>query len=68
MLVYFWYIVKVEKIIKKHTMKQIKNKKINLRMFKEIDDFFNGIFECNIHGPKLTTSSFSNKFIKKQKK
>ena len=49
-------------------MKQIKNKKINLRMFKEIDDFFNGIFECNIHGPKLTTSSFSNKFIKKQKK
>ena len=67
-LVYFWYIVKVEKIIKKHTMKQIKNKKINLRMLKEIDDFFNGVFEYKIKKPKLTTSSFSNKFINKQKK
>ena len=45
-------------------MKETKNKKINLRMLKEIDDFFNGVFEYKIKKPKLTTSSFSNKFIK----
>ena len=55
-------------IFTKFSQYKIKNKKINLRMFKEIDDFFNGVFECKIQKPKLTTSEFSNKFIKKQKK
>jgi len=48
-------------------MDKINNKKLKLRMLKEIDDFFNGVGECNTPKPKLTTSSFSNKFIKKQK-
>jgi hypothetical protein len=50
-------------------MNKTKNKKIKLRMLKEIDDFFNGIFEVKINNtPNLTKSSFSNKFITKQKK
>jgi hypothetical protein len=48
-------------------MNKTNNKKLKERMLKEIDDFFNGIGECNSSRPRLTTSSFSNKFIKKQK-
>ena len=48
-------------------MNKINNKKLKVRMLKEIDDFFNGIFEYNSSKLQLTTSSFSNKFIKNKK-
>jgi hypothetical protein len=48
-------------------MDKINNKKLKVRMLKEIDDFFNGVVECDSPNLKLTTSSFSNKFIKNKK-
>jgi hypothetical protein len=50
-------------------MNKINNKRIKLRMFKEIDNFFNGIFDIKFNKkPDLTKSSFCNKIITKQKK